>query len=179
MRPIPALDTLLARALEHGVFGTKMRSVVRLADRCGITSVVRQQFDVAAGICEAGLVPIIEPEVDITSPQKEAAEDLLKQELLRDLDDLPDGALVLLKLTLPEQDGLHGDLVRHPRVLRVVALSGGYSRTEADERLSRQHGVVASFSRALPEGLMVGQSPTEFDAVLDASITSIYGASMT
>jgi fructose-bisphosphate aldolase class I len=179
MRPIPQLDALLARALDHGVFGTKMRSVVLSADRAGIAAVVRQQFDLASRIGEAGLVPIIEPEVDIRSPQKEAAEVLLNEQLLTELDRLPEGALVMLKLTLPEQDGLHSDLVRHPRVLRVVALSGGYTRTEADDRLSRQPGVVASFSRALTEGLTVDQTQVEFDAALDASITRIYRASLT
>jgi fructose-bisphosphate aldolase, class I len=179
MRAMPDLDTVLEKARGHGVFGTKMRSVVRLADRAGIRAVVEQQFEVGTRILAAGLVPIIEPEVDIRSPQKEAAEDLLKEELLERLDALPAGAQVMLKLTLPDQDGLHTDLVRHPRVLRVVALSGGYSRAEADERLARQPGVVASFSRALTEGLTFDQSQAEFDATLEASIASIYRASMT
>ena len=179
MRPMPDLDEVLRRATAHGVFGTKMRSVIGLADRIGIESVVAQQFDVARQIIDAGLVPIIEPEVDIRSDQKEAAEDLLRETLLHHLDELDAERQVMLKLTLPEQDGLHTPLVAHPRVLRVVALSGGYSRAEAVERLSRQHGVVASFSRALTEGLDVDQTPDQFDRTLDASIASIYRASLT
>ena len=179
MRPMPDLDDVLRRAIAHGVFGTKMRSVIGLADRIGIESVVAQQFDVARQIIDAGLVPIIEPEVDIRSDQKEAAEDLLRETLLRHLDQLDADSHVMLKLTLPEQDGLHTPLVAHPRVLRVVALSGGYSRAEAVERLSRQHGVVASFSRALTEGLDVDQTPDQFDRTLDASIASIYRAALT
>jgi len=179
MRPMPDLDDVLRRAIAHGVFGTKMRSVIGLADRIGIESVVAQQFDVARQIIDAGLVPIIEPEVDIRSDQKEAAEDLLRETLLHHLDQLDADSHVMLKLTLPEQDGLHTPLVAHPRVLRVVALSGGYSRAEAVERLARQHGVVASFSRALTEGLDVDQTPDQFDRTLDASIASIYRASLT
>ena len=179
MRPMPDLDDVLRRAIAHGVFGTKMRSVIGLADRIGIESVVAQQFDVARQIIDAGLVPIIEPEVDIRSDQKEAAEDLLRETLLHHLDELDAERQVMLKLTLPEQDGLHTPLVAHPRVLRVVALSGGYSRAEAVERLARQHGVVASFSRALTEGLDVDQTPDQFDRTLDASIASIYRASLT
>jgi len=179
MRPMPDLDEVLRRATAHGVFGTKMRSVIGLADRIGIESVVAQQFDVARQILDAGLVPIIEPEVDIRSDQKEAAEDLLRETLLHHLDQLDAERQVMLKLTLPEQDGLHTPLVAHPRVLRVVALSGGYSRAEAVERLARQHGVVASFSRALTEGLDVDQTPDQFDRTLDASIASIYRASLT
>jgi fructose-bisphosphate aldolase class I len=179
MRPMPDLDDVLRRAIAHGVFGTKMRSVIGLADRIGIESVVAQQFDVARQIIDAGLVPLIEPEVDIRSDQKEAAEDLLRETLLRHLDQLDADSHVMLKLTLPEQDGLHTPLVAHPRVLRVVALSGGYSRAEAVERLSRQHGVVASFSRALTEGLDVDQTPDQFDRTLDASIASIYRAALT
>ena len=179
MRPMPDLDDVLRRAIAHGVFGTKMRSVIGLADRIGIESVVAQQFDVARQIIDAGLVPIIEPEVDIRSDQKEAAEDLLRETLLHHLDELDAERQVMLKLTLPEQDGLHTPLVAHPRVLRVVALSGGYSRAEAVERLSRQHGVVASFSRALTEGLDVDQTPDQFDRTLDASIASIYRAALT
>ena len=179
MRPMPDLDDVLRRAIAHEVFGTKMRSVIGLADRIGIESVVAQQLDVARQIIDAGLVPIIEPEVDIRSDQKEAAEDLLRETLLRHLDQLDADSHVMLKLTLPEQDGLHTPLVAHPRVLRVVALSGGYSRAEAVERLSRQHGVVASFSRALTEGLDVDQTPDQFDRTLDASIASIYRASLT
>jgi fructose-bisphosphate aldolase class I len=179
MRPIPGLDELLAHALEHGVFGTKMRSVILHADRVGVEAVVDQQFWLARRIIDAGLVPIIEPEVDIHSPQKEAVEALLRDALLRHLDGVPEGRFVMLKLTLPEIDGFHTELVEHPRVLRVVALSGGYSRTEADERLSRQHGVVASFSRALTEGLTAQQTDEQFDAMLDSSIASIYRASIT
>jgi fructose-bisphosphate aldolase class I len=179
MAPIPDLDELLQRAIGHGVFGTKMRSVIGLADRIGIESVVAQQFEVAQQILAAGLVPIIEPEVDIRSDQKEAAEDLLRETLLHHLDRLDAGSEVMLKLTLPEQDGLHTPLVAHPRVLRVVALSGGYSRAEANDRLARQRGVVASFSRALTEGLDVDQTPEQFDRTLETSISSIYRASMT
>ncbi len=179
MLPIPDLDTVLEKALGHGVFGTKMRSVVLLADRAGIDAVVRQQFAVARRIMATGLVPIIEPEVDIRSAQKEAAEDLLKESLIAALDELDADELVMLKLTLPEQDGFHTELVKHPRVLRVVALSGGYSRAEAVERLSAQHSVVASFSRALTEGLSAQQSEAEFDVTLDESIASVFRASIT
>jgi len=178
MKPMPDLDRVLVKAIGHGVFGTKMRSVIINADRAGIESVVDQQFDVARRILDAGLVPIIEPEVDIRSPQKEAAEDLLKESLLAHLGTLGDRQ-VMLKLTLPEEDGFHTELVEHPTVMRVVALSGGYSRTEADERLSRQHGVVASFSRALTEGLTAQQTQEEFDTTLHSSIESIYRASIT
>jgi len=179
MKPLTDLDALLESARRHGVFGTKMRSVVLHAERSGIEAVADQQFEVAERILDAGLVPIIEPEVDIHSPQKEAAEDLLDTALLHRLDALPEDKLVMLKLTLPEQDGLHSPLVEHPRVLRVVALSGGYTRAEADERLARQPGVVASFSRALTEGLSVHQQQAEFDAMLDSSIAAIYRASIT
>ena len=178
MKPMPALDDVLEEAVGHGVFGTKMRSVVLDADRIGIGSVVDQQFEVAHRILDAGLVPIIEPEVDIHSPQKEAAEDLLRESLLEHLRGLGD-RLVMLKLTLPEEDGFHTPLVEHPNVLRVVALSGGYSRAEADERLAQQPGVVASFSRALTEGLTAQQTQEEFDATLHDSIESIYRASIT
>ncbi|MCB0906837.1 MAG: fructose bisphosphate aldolase, partial [Nocardioidaceae bacterium] len=152
MKPLPDLDSLLERALGHGVFGTKMRSVVLTADGAGVDAVVAQQFDVARQILAAGLVPIIEPEVDITSPEKAATEELLKYALLAQLDELADGQDVMLKLTLPEVDDHHQALIDHPRVLRVAALSGGYSRHEADARLTRNHGVIASFSRALTEG---------------------------
>jgi fructose-bisphosphate aldolase class I len=179
MKPIPDLDALLDRARQHGVFGTKMRSVVLTADRAGVDAVVAQQFDVARRILAAGLVPIIEPEVDITSPEKAAAEKLLKDALLAHLDELDDGADVMLKLTLPEEDGDHRELLQHPRVLRVAALSGGYSRAEANARLTRNPGVIASFSRALTEGLTAQMSDEEFDAALDASIASIYAASST
>ncbi len=179
MKPIPDLGALLERALGHGVFGTKMRSVVTLADPVGIQAVVDQQLAVARQVLAAGLVPIVEPEVDIHSPQKAAAEELLTERLLAALPELDDGELVMLKLTLPEKDGLYAPLLGHPRVLRVVALSGGYTREEANARLSRNHGVVASFSRALTEGLSAQQSEAEFDRVLDASIQSIYDASVT
>lgn len=179
MKPIPDLEALLERALAHGVFGTKMRSVVALADPVGIQAVVDQQLAVARQVLASGLVPIIEPEVDIHSPQKAAAEELLTEVLLAGVSGLGDDQQVMLKLTLPEQDGLYAPLLAHPRVLRVVALSGGYSRDEANARLSRNHGVIASFSRALTEGLSAQQNDEDFDRVLDASIQSIYNASVT
>jgi fructose-bisphosphate aldolase class I len=179
MKPITGLDALLARARDKGIFGTKMRSVIKQANPAGIRAVVDQQFAVAKQIIAAGLVPIIEPEVDIHCPDKAAAEDLLKSELRSRLDALPEGQLVMLKLTIPTQDNLYADLITHPRVLKVVALSGGYPRDEANERLARQHGMVASFSRALTEGLTAQQSDAQFDAALDAAIESIYQASKT
>jgi fructose-bisphosphate aldolase class I len=179
MKPIPDLDALLERAIGHGVFGTKMRSVIRLADPAGVEAVVSQQFELARQILAAGLVPIIEPEIDIHSPQKAAAEKLLRTALLAESARLDENQHVMFKLTLPEEPGFYTELVEHPRVLRVVALSGGYSRKEADARLTQNHGVIASFSRALTEGLTAQQSPEEFDAVLDASIQSIYQASIT
>jgi len=179
MKSISGLDALLARARAKGIFGTKMRSVIKQANAAGIRAVVDQQFAVARQIIAAGLVPIIEPEVDIHCPDKAAAEDLLKSEIRSRLDALPDGQLVMLKLTIPSQDNLYSDLIKHPRVLKVVALSGGYSRDEANKRLARQHGMVASFSRALTEGLTAQQSDAEFDAALDAAIESIYQASKT
>ena len=179
MKPIPDLDALLTRANSHGLFGTKMRSVIKLANESGVDAVVAQQFEVGRQILGAGLVPIIEPEVDINSPQKAAAEDLLKAALVAELGRLDADQHVMLKLTLPEQDGFYTELVEHPRVLRVVALSGGYSREDANARLARNHRVVASFSRALTEGLSAQQSAAEFDAALDASIGSIYAASIT
>jgi fructose-bisphosphate aldolase, class I len=178
MKPMPDLDALLERATGHGVFGTKMRSVIKLANRDGVEAVVRQQFEVARQILGAGLVPIVEPEVDINSPEKAAAEDLLKEGLLKELGQLGDDQQVMLKLSLPDADGFYTELVEHPRVLRVVALSGGYSRDEANARLARNHGVVASFSRALTEGLSAQQSDDAFDAALDAAIRSIYDASV-
>jgi fructose-bisphosphate aldolase class I len=179
MKPIPDLDSLLARALSKGVFGTKMRSVIKLADDAGVKSVVNQQFDLARRILVTGLVPIVEPEVDIRSPQKAEAERLLKSHILEQLGALPQGEHVMLKVTLPEVDDFYADLVAHPRVLRVVALSGGYTRDEANARLARNHGVVASFSRALAEGLTAQQSDAEFNATLDATIASIFAASRT
>jgi fructose-bisphosphate aldolase class I len=179
MKPIPGLDELLERAKAHGVFGTKMRSVIKLADANGVAEVVGQQFEIGRQILAADLVPIIEPEVDIHSPEKEAAEEQLKAALTMQLDLIPDGQQVMLKLTLPTMDGFYSDIVAHPRVLRVVALSGGYSRDEANALLARNPGVVASFSRALTEGLSAQQSDEEFDAMLDATIQSIYDASIT
>ena len=179
MRPMPDLDALLRRAVTKGVFGTKMRSVIKLADQAGVAAVVDQQFEVGRQILAAGLVPIIEPEVDIHSPQKAPAEALLKTAILRHLDSLDSDQPVMLKLTLPDEDGFYGELVDHPSVLRVVALSGGYSRAEANERLARNKGVIASFSRALTEGLSAQQSDVEFDAALDAAIGAIVEASRT
>lgn len=179
MKPISDLDGLLDRAERHGVFGTKMRSVVLTADDTGVGAVVAQQFDVARQILAAGLVPIIEPEIDIHSPEKAATEKLLKAALLSHLDRLAEGQDVMLKLTLPDEDGYHRELLEHPRVLRVAALSGGYAREEADARLTRNPGVIASFSRALTEGLTAQMSKEEFDAALDASIGGIYAASST
>jgi fructose-bisphosphate aldolase, class I len=179
MKPIPDLEGLLERAKGRGVFGTKMRSVVLTADESGVAAVVAQQFDVARQILAAGLVPIIEPEVDIHSPEKAATEKLLKDSLLAHLDILAEGEDVMLKLTLPEEDGYHRELLEHPRVLRVAALSGGYTRENANARLRRNPGVIASFSRALTEGLTAQMSDEEFNAALDASIDSIYAASAT
>ena len=179
MKPIDGLDGLLERGVAKGMFGTKMRSVVKLADPKGIEAIVDQQFAVGRTILAAGLVPILEPEVDIKSPQKGAAEELLKAAILARIDELPAGQQVMFKLTLPDEDGFYGELVAHPRILRVVALSGGYSRDEANDRLAHNPGVIASFSRALTEGLTAQQSDEEFDKVLDASIKSIYEASIT
>ncbi len=179
MKPMPGLDALLARAVEKGVFGTKMRSVIKLADEAGIRAVVDQQFEVGRQILASGLVPILEPEIDIKSPQKAGAEQLLKAMLLAGLDDLAADQSVMLKLTLPDSEDFYADLVAHPRVARVVALSGGYSRDDANALLARNHGVTASFSRALTEGLSAKQSDAEFDAALDASIGAIYAASIT
>jgi fructose-bisphosphate aldolase, class I len=179
MKPMPDLDKLLARAKVKGIFGTKMRSVIKQANAAGIHAVVDQQFQVARQIIAAGLVPIIEPEVDIKCPDKAAAEDLLKAEIMSQLDKLADGQLVMLKLTIPDKDNLYADCITHPHVLKVVALSGGYSRAEANTRLARQHGMVASFSRALTEGLTAQQSDAEFNAALDQAIESIYQASKT
>ena len=179
MKPMSDLDALLSRAKDKGVFGTKMRSVIKLANKAGIKAVVDQQFEVGRQILAAGLVPIIEPEVDIHSPEKAGAETLLKEALLDRLASLIDDEVVMLKLTLPEEDDFYADLVSHPRVLRVVALSGGYSRDDANALLARNHGVVASFSRALTEGLTAQQSDAEFNAALDGSIESIYRASIT
>ena len=179
MKPMPGLEALLARAVDKGVFGTKMRSVIQLANQAGIDAVVDQQFEIGRQIIAAGFVPIIEPEVDINSPEKAAAEDLLKAALLDQLASLVDDEVVMLKLTLPTTDNLYAELVSHPRILRVVALSGGYSRAEANTLLARNKGVVASFSRALTEGLSAQQTEAEFNDTLDASIESIYQASIT
>ena len=179
MKPMPDLDALLTRAVAKGIFGTKMRSVIKLADPAGIKAVVAQQFAVGRQILGHGLVPIIEPEVDIHSPNKAEAETILRDELLAELNRQPADQPVMLKLTLPSTDDFYLDLVRHPSVLRVVALSGGYSRDDANTKLSHNHGVIASFSRALTEGLSAKQSDAEFDAALDAAIASIYAASLT
>lgn len=179
MKDMPGLDALLARARDAGVFGTKMRSVIKSADPIGVQQVVDQQFAVGLRIVNAGLVPILEPEVDINAPDKAQAEALLRDALLAGLDAVPAGAKVMFKLTLPEQDDFYATLVEHPRVLRVVALSGGYPRDEANARLARNAGVIASFSRALVDGLSAQMDDAEFDATLDASIASIHAASIT
>src|SRR5262247_4080523 len=179
MRPMPALAALLDKARAKGIFGTKMRSVIKHADAAGIQDIVRQQFDVARQISAAGLVPIIEPEVDIHCPDKAKAEEVLKTALLEELNDLPGDRLVMLKLTLPEQDDFYAPCISHPNVVRVVALSGGYTRDEANNRLRRNHGIMASFSRALVEWLTVQQSDTEFNTRLEAYIQSIFEASNT
>lgn len=177
MKPNPDLDALLARAAKLGIFGTKMRSVIKMANPVGITAVVRQQFEVGRQILQAGLIPIIEPEVDIHSSQKAQAEVLLKEALLEELSVQPADQPIILKLTLPEIDGFYSELVSHPSVLRVVALSGGYSRADANARLARNHGVIASFSRALTEGLSAQQSDAQFNAAIDSAIADIYAAS--
>src|SRR5881398_2309255 len=179
MKPMPALAALLEKAKAKRIFGTKMRSFIKQANEAGIKDIVKQQFELAAQIIAAGLVPIVEPEVDIHCPEKAKAEALLKAAILEKLNQLPAGQLVMLKLTLPEQGDFYADFVKHPRVVRVVALSGGYSREEANNRLRKQHGVVASFSRALVEGLTAQQSDAEFNGVLDKSIQSIFDASNT
>ena len=178
MKPMPDLDALCERAVAKGIFGTKMRSVVSAAAPEGIKAVVAQQFEVGQQILSHGLIPIIEPEVTISIPDKAEAEDLLRDAILAQLDDLPQGTQVMLKLTLPEKDNQYKPLVDHPAVMRVVALSGGYARDEANERLSRQTGMIASFSRALTEGLSADQSDEEFDQTLATSIISIYDASV-
>jgi fructose-bisphosphate aldolase class I len=177
MKPMPALAALLEKAKTKHIFGTKMRSFIKQASAAGIKDIVNQQFELAAQIIAGGLVPIVEPEVDIHCPEKAKAEELLKAAILEKINQLPAGQLVMLKLTLPERDNFYADFVRHPKVLRVVALSGGYSREEANNRLRRNHGIIASFSRALAEGLSAQQSDAEFNAMLDQSIQSIYEAS--
>ena len=179
MKPMPALAALLDKATAKGIFGTKMRSVIKYANATGIQDIVRQQFDVAAQISAAGLVPIIEPEVDIHCPDKAEAEEMLTAALLEALNALPGEQLVMLKLTLPEHDDCYAACVSHPNVVRVVALSGGYRLEEANNRLRRNHGIVASFSRALVEGLTAQQSDAEFNALLDARMQSIFEASNT
>ncbi len=179
MKPIGGLTELCQRAVGLGVFGTKMRSVVQLANATGVDAVVDQQFEVAAEIIAAGLVPIIEPEVDIHSPEKETAEGLLRDRIALRLDELSADQTVMLKLSIPTVDNFYSDLIVHPRVARVVALSGGYPRDEANERLSRNHNMIASFSRALTEGLSAQQSDDEFDAALAGTIDGIYAASIT
>jgi len=179
MKPMPDLDALLKKAKAAGIFGTKMRSVIKEANEAGIKAVVDQQFEIGRRIVAAGLVPIIEPEVDIHCPDKAKAEDMLHDQLMAHLDALGPDELVMLKLTLPEKDNLYADCIAHANTLRVVALSGGYSREEANERLARQNGMVASFSRALSEGLSAQQSDEEFNATLDRSIQSIFDASKT
>jgi fructose-bisphosphate aldolase, class I len=179
MKPMPSLAALLDKARAKRIFGTKMRSVIKQADEAGIKNIVLQQFGIARQIISANLVPIIEPEIDIHCPEKGKAEQLLKAAILENVNELPLGQFVMLKLTLPEQNDFYAELVKHPKVLRVVALSGGYSREEANNRLRKNHGVVASFSRALVEGLTAQQSDAEFNAMLDKSIQSIFDASNT
>jgi fructose-bisphosphate aldolase class I len=179
MKPMLALAALLAKAKAKGIFGTKMRSVIKQANAASIKDIVSQQFDVAGQIIAAGLVPIIEPEVDIHCPDKAKAEEVLKAAILEELNELPVDQLVMLKLTLPEQDDFYAACVSHPNVVRVVALSGGYTREEANNRLRRNHGIVASFSRALVEGLTAQQSDAEFNALLAAFAQSIFEASNT
>jgi len=179
MKPIPQLAERLAKANSHGVFGTKERSVIKLANEAGIKKVVDQQFELGKKVLAAGLVPIIEPEVDINSPEKAKAEEILKREIITNLNQLSADQNVMLKLTLPETPGFFDELVAHPRVVRVVALSGGYSREDANKKLAQNKGVIASFSRALSEGLSAQQSEAEFDATLDSSIQGIYEASLT
>nr|WP_199309649.1 fructose bisphosphate aldolase [Synechocystis sp. FACHB-383] len=179
MKPIPQLDDLLMKAKKIGIFGTKMRSFIKQANGAGIEAIVNQQFGLAQQIIAAGLVPIIEPEVDIHCPEKAMAETLLKTAILKHLEQLSKEQWVMLKLTLPEQDNLYSDCIEHSSVLRVVALSGGYSQMEANERLGRNHDVIASFSRALTEGLTAQQTDGEFNTMLDESIQKIYQASLT
>ncbi|WP_399682629.1 fructose bisphosphate aldolase [Xenophilus sp.] len=179
MKPMPELDALLARAVKKGIFGTKMRSVVNAANPKGIDAVVEQQFAVGKQILAAGLMPIIEPEVNIKATDKKEAEALLKAAILKQLDALGADQKVMLKLTIPTVDGFYGELVKHPKVVRVVALSGGYSRDESNAMLAKNPGVIASFSRALTEGLSAQQSDAEFDAALDKAVESIYQASLT
>src|SRR5215471_12756995 len=179
MKPMPELGALLEKAKTKHIFGTKMRSFIKQAEATGIKDIVTQQFEAARQIIAAGLVPIVEPEVDIHCPEKSKAEEMLRAALQAELDALSPGQLVMLKITLPEKDNLYAEFVRHPNVVRVVALSGGYTRDEGNRRLRRNHGVVASFSRALVEGLSAQQSDAEYNTLLDASIQSIFEASVT
>jgi fructose-bisphosphate aldolase class I len=179
MKPMPTLDALLVKAKGKGIFGTKERSVIKQTNAEGIKAVVKQQFEIAAQVLGHGLVPIVEPEVDINAPDKAGAEKILKSELIAALDKLPAPSQVMLKLTIPEVDNFYAELVKHPRVLKVVALSGGYSRDDANKRLAKQNGMIASFSRALTEGLTAQQSDAEFNGALDKAIESIYQASKT
>ena len=179
MKPIDGLDALLAKAKSRDVFGTKMRSVIKANNEAGIGAIVAQQFEVGKKICAAGLIPIIEPEVDINSPSKSAAEVTLKREILAQLDNLADDQKLMLKLTLPNQANFYKECVEHPNVIRVVALSGGYNREEANQKLAANQGVIASFSRALTEGLNAKISDQQFDAILDQTISEIYEASAT
>jgi fructose-bisphosphate aldolase class I len=177
MKPMPDLDDLLARANEKGIFGTKMRSVIKMANPDGVKAVVDQQFEIGHRIIEAGLVPILEPEIDIKSPEKAQAEELLRAAIAEHADQLGPDQKIMLKLTLPEVDNFYADLIAHDNIIRVVALSGGYSREEANARLARNNGMIASFSRALTEGLAVSQSDDEFNATLESTIQSIFEAS--
>jgi len=179
MKPMPTLDDLLKKAKSKGIFGTKERSVIKQNNAEGIKAVVKQQFEIARQVLSHGLVPIVEPEVDIKNPDKKGSEEVLKKEIIAELDKLPANQQVMLKLTIPDVDNLYADLVKHPRVLKVVALSGGYSREEANKRLAKQNGMIASFSRALSEGLTAQQSDAEFNKSLDTAIESIYQASKT
>ena len=179
MKPMPDLDAMLQRGVAKGIFGTKMRSVIKLANQAGIDAVVKQQFEVGRQIISHGLVPIIEPEVDIKSPEKPAAEALLRAAILAELAKQPASQPVMLKLTIPTTADFYAELIKHPGVLRVVALSGGYSREDANRMLSENHGMIASFSRALSEGLSAKQSESDFDSMLDSTIAGIYAASIT
>lgn len=177
MKPIPQLDELLKKSVSKNMFGTKMRSVIKKANTVGIQAIVKQQFTVGKQIVAAGLCPILEPEVDITSPEKEAIEDMLKDELLKELDSLPETTNVMLKLSLPAKVNLYKELIAHPRCVRVVALSGGYSREEANAILSKQDGMIASFSRAILEGLTYGQSQVDFDKTMAVTVDCVFQAS--
>ena len=179
MKAMPTLDDLLKKAKSKGIFGTKERSVIKQNNEAGIKAVVKQQFEIARQVLSHGLVPIVEPEVDIKNPDKKGSEAVLKKEILAELDKLPNNQQVMLKLTIPDVDNFYAELIKHPRVLKVVALSGGYSRDEANKRLARQNGMIASFSRALSEGLTAQQSDAEFNKALDTAVQSIYDASKT